>query len=95
MTYRSVKNKSTFLKLRHQMTALSILLATTRRFTCVNREAVLTLSNPRAVAFLRLSPVACARTRRIRGSIAFFQLSRFKLKQLAESGLLPGVKRLS
>lgn len=93
--YRSIKNKATFLKLRRQMTALSILLATTRQFKCVNREAVLTLSTPRAVAFLRLPPVTCARTRRVRGSLAFFQLSRFKFKQLAELGLLPGVKRLS
>jgi ribosomal protein S14 len=77
------------------MMALNILLATTRSFTCIDREAVLALSAPRVVAFLRLPAVACSRTRRIRGSVGFFQLSRFKLKQLAESGLLPGVKRLS
>lgn len=92
---RSVTNRSTLLKLRRQMTALNILLATSRQFRCINREAALTLFAPRAVAFLRLSPVTCAYTRRVRGSVAFFQLSRFKFKQLAELGLLPGVKRLS
>lgn len=93
--FRSVAKKSLYLKTRRQLVALKVLLAASQRFFYINRELLGKSTLARRVAFSRMVSVRCTQTDRVRGSVAFFQMSRFKVKKLAELGLLPGVKKLS
>lgn len=93
--FRTIKQKSLYMKTRRQLVALKVLLATSQRFKYINREFLGKYILVRRLAFSRVSGVRCFQTGRHGGSVAFFRLSRFKVKRLAELGLLPGVKRLS
>lgn len=93
--FKSLKTKSLFIKTRRQLVALRILLAASQRFNYINRELLGKSALTRRIAFSRITGNRCFQTGRSRGSVSLFQLSRFKVKKLAELGLLPGVKRLS
>lgn len=93
--FKSVKRKSTYVKLRRQLLALNILLATSQKFRFISRELLSQAFGARPIAFVRAKPLFCQQTGRVGGSVALFGLSRFRVKKLAELGLLPGVRRLS
>lgn len=93
--FKSIRRKTLYLKTRRQLVALKILLATSQRFNYINRELVGKSALTRRVAFSRLVGIRCTHTGRLRGSVSFFHMSRFRVKKLAELGLLPGVRRLS
>lgn len=92
---KSVYRSSVYVTARRQKLASFILLVASQKYNCIDREKIMQplVALPRAYA--HISPTACTLTGRTKGVISFFRLSRFKVKQLAELGFLPGVGRLA